>query len=116
VIGDSRIPLFPVRATPEAPWSEQMSLGRRELVSIRRMMRGGRYVLTHHALDEMIADDLHVQDIEKIVLTGSIIRVEADRDSGERKFVILGNSCDGLAAEVVAKIKGRVVIITVYLL
>ncbi|WP_295389034.1 DUF4258 domain-containing protein [uncultured Thiodictyon sp.] len=93
-----------------------MSLARRELISIRRMMREGHYVLTHHALDEMIADDLHVQDIEHIVLTGSVIRVEADRDSGERKFVILGNSRDGFEAEVAAKIKGLVVIITVYLL
>jgi len=93
-----------------------MNLARRELGVIRRMMREGRYVLTHHALDEMIADDLHAQDIEHIVMTGSVIRVEADRDSAERKFVIFGSSRDGFAAEVVAKIKGQVVIITVYLL
>jgi hypothetical protein len=40
-----------------------MSLASREIGVIRRMMREGRYVLTHHALDELIADDLHVQDI-----------------------------------------------------
>ena len=93
-----------------------MSLATSEFGIIRRMMREGNYVLTHHALDEMIADDLHVQDIEHIVFTGSIIRVETDRESGERKFVIFGKSCDGFAGEVVAKIKGLVVIITVYLL
>jgi len=59
---------------------------------------------------------LHVQDIEHIVFTGSVIRVEADRDSAERKFVIIGKSRDGFAAEVLAEIKGLVLIITVYLL
>ncbi len=80
------------------------------------MVREGNYVLTHHALDEMIADDLHVQDIEHIVMRGSVIRVEADLESRERKYVIFGKSRDGFEGEVVAKIKDRVVIITVYLL
>ena len=52
----------------------------------------------------MIADDLHAHDIESIVINGSIIRREIDQQTQE------------LDAEVVAKIKGAVVIITVYLL
>ncbi len=63
-----------------------------------------------------IADDLHVQDIEHIVLSGTIVRVEKDKQTQERKYVIYGETRDEFAAEVVAKIKGQVVIITVYLL
>jgi hypothetical protein len=88
----------------------------REYNLISRMMRECRYVMTHHALDEMIADDLHVHDIEHIVLNGRIIRAELDDRTHERKYVIYGESRDGFAAEVVAKIKDQVVIITVYLL
>lgn len=56
-----------------------MSLAQRELGVIRRAMREGYYVLTHHALDELIAGDLHVRGIERIVMNGAVIRVEADR-------------------------------------
>jgi hypothetical protein len=72
--------------------------------------------MTHHALDEMIADNLYAQDIEHIIMGGSIVRMEIDKQSRERKYVILGKSMDGYEAEVVAKIVGNVVIITVYLL
>jgi hypothetical protein len=42
--------------------------------------------------------------------------MEIDEQGRERKYVILGKSMDGYEAEVVAKIAGNVVIITVYLL
>lgn len=88
----------------------------REHGLIRRLVQGKNYVLTHHAFDEMIADDLHIQDIESIVLKGSIICREIDQQTQEPKYVIFGPTRNGLEAEVVAKIKGNVVIITVYLL
>lgn len=80
------------------------------------MVQEGRYVMTHHALDEMIADDLHIQDIEHIILNGRIIRVEREKENMEQKYVIYGETRDNFAAEVVVKVKGQVVIITVYLL
>jgi hypothetical protein len=80
------------------------------------MVQEGRYVMTHHALDEMIADDLHIQDIEHIILNGRIIRVEREKESMEQKYVIYGETRDNFAAEVIVKVKGQVVIITVYLL
>lgn len=80
------------------------------------MVQEGRYVMTHHALDEMIADDLHVQDIEHIILNGRIIRVEREKESMQQKYVIYGETRDNFAAEVIVKVKGQVVIITVYLL
>ena len=88
----------------------------REHGLIRRMVRGKNYVLTHHALDEMIADDLHVQDIESIILKGSVTRREKDQQTQEPKYVIFGLTTQGLDGEVVAKLKGNVVITTVYLL
>ncbi|SEH04839.1 DUF4258 domain-containing protein [Candidatus Venteria ishoeyi] len=72
--------------------------------------------MTHHALDEMITDDLHIRDIENIILNGSIIRSEQDAKTLEIKYIVYGVSCDGFEAEVVAKIKNQLVIITVYLL
>jgi hypothetical protein len=80
------------------------------------MVQEGRYVMTHHALDEMIADDLHIQDIEHIILNGRIIRVEREKENMEQKYVIYGETRNNFAAEVVVKVKGQVVIITVYLL
>ena len=88
----------------------------REHGFIRRMVRSKSYVLTHHALDEMIADDLHVRDIENIIFNDSIMRREVDQQTQESKYVIFVPTTQGLDGEVVAKIKGNVVIITVYLL
>jgi len=80
------------------------------------MVKENRYVLTRHALDEMIADDLYVRDIECIINQGSITRMEIDQQRQERKYVIFGKSTAGSEAEVVAKINRQIVIITVYLL
>ncbi len=88
----------------------------REYGLIRRMVRAKKYVLTHHAFDEMIADDLHAQDIETIITNGFITRREIDQQTQEQKYVLYGRTTLGFEAEVVAKIKGVVVIITVYLL
>jgi len=88
----------------------------REHGIIRRMVKENRYVLTRHALDEMIADDLYVRDIECIINQGSITRMEIDQQRQERKYVIFGKSTAGSEAEVVAKINRQIVIITVYLL
>ncbi len=83
---------------------------------IRRMVRAKQYVLTYHAFDEMIADDLHDLDIESIVINGFITRREIDQQTQEPKFIFYGPTTQGFDAEVVTKIKGSVVIITVYLL
>ena len=95
---------------------ESVKLFEREYGMIRRMIRAKNYVLTYHAFDEVIADNLHEQDIENIVLNGMITRREIDKLTRESKFVLYGPTTQGLDAEVVAKIKGTEVIITVYLL
>jgi len=51
-----------------------------------------------------------------VVLSGAITRAEQDKQTLERKYVIYGETRDGFAAEIVAKIKGQVIIITVYML
>jgi pentatricopeptide repeat protein len=88
----------------------------REHGIIRRLVRAGRYVLTEHCLDEMITDGLRVDDIERVVTEGSIIRSGADSVGGRRKYVIFGRTTLDFEAEVIAAIRGQVVIITVYLL
>lgn len=62
--------------------------------------------MTHHAWDEMIADDLYIEDVEHIIMSGSIIRIEVDRKDQERKYIICGKSIDGYEAEVVTKNHG----------
>ncbi|MBK5939810.1 hypothetical protein [Halochromatium roseum] len=57
------------------------NLFERECRLIRRMVRAKDYVLTHHAFDEMIADNLHDRDIESIVINGFISRREIDQQT-----------------------------------
>lgn len=57
-----------------------------------------------------------MQDIESIILNGSVTRRKKDQQTQEPKYVIFGPTTQGLDGEVVAKIKGNVVIITAYLL
>jgi hypothetical protein len=72
--------------------------------------------VTIHADDEMNADDLTVQDLERIVLTGEIVERQRDASTSEYKYKIRGRDLEGSAAEVIARISttGKVVFITVY--
>ena len=56
-------------------------------------------------------------DIERVVLTGSIIERQKDQDTAEWKYLVEGETIAGNSSVVVAKISvtGKLVIITVYL-
>jgi hypothetical protein len=86
------------------------------LHKIRMQLLAGRYVVTLHAEEEMDQDALSTFDVEKIVLTGRIVRRQPDRRPGEWKYLIRGRSITGEPAAVVVRLSptATLVIITVY--
>ena len=88
------------------------------LTKMRAAVKAGRLVLTEHAVDEMIADDLFEFDVENCILTGDITERQWDDDSQKWKYVIEGESTDGQALAVVARFGSNdyVVVITTFLL
>lgn len=75
------------------------------------------YVITLHADEEMNHDGLSIHDVERIILTGTILERQPDRVSGEDKYRIRGQTVSSLEMEVIAKIgpTDKLVIITVYI-
>ncbi len=88
----------------------------RTLRRFRSLIRSGAYLLSIHALDEMAEDDVLTEDIENVILTGSIVERQFDRATRERKYVFFGRDLTGDPLGLIAKIgpAGKVVIITVY--
>jgi len=82
----------------------------------RERVRTREFVVTVHAEEEMAADGFTIFDVERAILTGSIMVRQRDRNTGERKYLIRGETVLKEIAEVVAKQSptGRMVIITVY--
>jgi hypothetical protein len=86
---------------------------------LRRMqekVRRRQYVMTYHARKEMQEDGFAIYDVERGILTGEILERQHDRVTGESKYRIRGETIDGSAVEVLAKISptGTLVILTVY--
>ena len=88
----------------------------RTLARFRSLIRSGEYLLSIHALEEMAEDDVLTEDIENVILTGSIVQRQIDRTTRERKYVSLGRDLAGDPVGLVVKIGavGKAVVITVY--
>jgi len=88
----------------------------RILERMRATIHQREYVMTVHAAEEMEDDDLTVLDVESAVLTGRIVERQKDRDTGEWKYLLRGESLAGSKIVVAAKLSvtGKLVIITVY--
>jgi arginyl-tRNA--protein-N-Asp/Glu arginylyltransferase len=88
----------------------------RILRQMREKIRTRQYVMTVHAEEEMTDDNLSVFDVERVILTGSIVERQKDQDTTEWKYLVEGETIAGELAVVVAKISitGKLVIITVY--
>ena len=98
--------------------TSERSMFDRILKQMRERIRARQYVMTLHAEEEMDDDGLTVFDLERAILTGEILERQKDRDTGEWKYTVRGETLGGSEVGVVAKLSptGKVVIITVYLM
>jgi hypothetical protein len=83
---------------------------------MREKIRAAEYIVSDHADEKMDDDDLAIYDVECAVLSGAVQERQRDRQTGEWKYRIRGESADGSAIEVVAKIgaSGTLFVLTVY--
>lgn len=83
---------------------------------LQERIRQNLYVMTLHAEEEMSEDGLAIYDVEHAILTGNILERQKDRVTAESKYRIRGDSIQGDAIEIIAKIgpTGKLVSITVY--
>ncbi len=90
----------------------------RVLRQMREKIRIRQYVMTVHAEEEMVGDNLSIFDVEHVILTGEITERQKDRDTGEWKYLVEGETIIGNLAVVVAKlsITNKLVMITVYVI
>lgn len=90
----------------------------RILNQMREKIRTRQYVMTIHADEEMNDDDLTIFDVEHAIITGRITERQKDRETGEWKYVVEGQTVDGDGVVVAAKLSvtGKLVIITVFVL
>ncbi|HLX63984.1 MAG TPA: DUF4258 domain-containing protein [Planctomycetota bacterium] len=88
----------------------------RILREFRQRIRDADYIVTIHADEEMDEDGLTIFDVEEIILCGRIAARQKDRETGEWKYLIRGETISGEEAIVVAKrsVTGKLVIVTVY--
>jgi hypothetical protein len=89
----------------------------RILKQMREKIRTRQYVMTMYAEEEMTDDNLSIFDVERVVLTGSIVERQRDRETAEWKYLVKGETVAGNLAVVVGKISinDKLVIITVYI-
>ena len=88
----------------------------RILNRMRERVRALQYVMTLHAEEEMVSDDLTVFDIEQAILGGRIVERQRDSDTGEWKYLVKGESVEGHQLVAVSKLSptDKLIIITVY--
>ena len=86
------------------------------LSSLREKVRNRFYVMTLHAEEEMVNDNLTIFDVEHCILTGEITERQRDINSGEWKYRINGAGLDGGSICTIVKIgtSGKIVFITVF--
>lgn len=57
---------------------------RSNLSRIREKIRFGQYDMTAHAMEEMAEEDLDILDIEEVIFSGKITRIEKDDPRGDK--------------------------------
>ena len=87
----------------------------RVLRRIRQAVRERQYRISSHANEEMSNDELVLEDIERILLTGEIRRTLADDPRGDR-YEIVGDAIDGRRGCVVCRFlpSDVLLLITIY--
>jgi hypothetical protein len=83
---------------------------------MREKVRRREYIVTFHARLEMKVDNFMIYDVERGILTGTILERQQDRQTGESKYRVNGVTISGNSIELIAKFSptGKLVIITVY--
>jgi hypothetical protein len=91
----------------------QLSIGR-----IRNPVRSLDYVVSLHAAQGLEDEDLTILDLESLLLTGTIVERQEDRQTRETKAIIRGRTLDHRQAEAAVKVgfTGILFIVTVYLI
>lgn len=86
------------------------------LAEIRDKIRLRQFIITAHAEEEISDDELSIFDLEHCVLTGEVIERQKDKDTGEFKYLVEGQSITNGKIVVVVKISptGKLVFITTY--
>ena len=89
----------------------------RVLKRMQERVRTRQYVMTLHAEEEMVKDGLSIFDVESGILVGEIVERQKDRDTGEWKYLVSGQTLAGDKVVVATRLSltGKLVIITVYL-
>ncbi|HEX4946081.1 MAG TPA: DUF4258 domain-containing protein [Blastocatellia bacterium] len=87
------------------------------LDAMQEAVEAGKTIFTPHSRKAMHDDDLHVVDLEQCVLSGAIVEEQWDSTYDEFKYVIEGESTDGIEMGVVVRLdqKGQLVFITTYI-
>ncbi len=87
----------------------------RALQNMRQAVREQQYRISSHANEEMSEDDLVVEDIESVILTGEIVR-RFTRDPRGTRYEVIGDTMDGRRACVVCRFlpSTALLIITAY--
>jgi len=88
----------------------------RILTEIREKVRLRQYIMTLHTEEQVSDDDLSIFDLERWILTGNIIEQQKDRETGEWKYLVEGESITDGKIVVVVKISltEKLVFITTY--
>ena len=83
---------------------------------MRQKIRTREYVVTLHAEEEMADEGLTVLDLERIVLTGRIVKRQKDSQTGEWKYIVKGRTFSAKSGSIVAKIGPTdiLIVITVF--
>ena len=89
---------------------------RRVIDRIREKVRGGQYLLTYHAIDEMAEDGFQEEDFEQAMRLGRVVRRQKDR-FGRGKYTVEGGARDDRPLRAVCRFSDtgeKLVVITVY--
>lgn len=72
--------------------------------------------MTIHCEEEMDDDDLTIFDVERGILTGKIVERQKDKNTGEWKYLVKGNTVYDMNVLIVTKLSqtGKMFIITVF--
>jgi hypothetical protein len=83
---------------------------------LRDLIRSLNYAVSIHAAEELEDDNFTVLDLENIILTGSIVERQRDRQTREVKYIVRGNTLSDVPAETVVKLapEGTLFVLTVY--